>query len=77
MDGASNNRRMIKLHSSKSALTYKVNNIHANDSERDLFFFSDPPHLLKTTRNCWASKCRFLWVSKERSKSTKHVHFKI
>ena len=69
MDGATNNRRMIKLHSSKSALTYKVKNIHANDGARDLFFFSDPPHLLKTARNCWASKCRFLWVSKARSKS--------
>ena len=26
------------------------------------FFFSDPPHLLKTTRNCLASKARHLWV---------------
>ena len=38
---------MITLHS-ESAMTYKVKNIHANDGTRDLFFFSNPPHLLKT-----------------------------
>ena len=61
-DGATNNRRMIKLHDTSAALTHKVKNIHSNDGARDIFFFSDPPHLIKTTRNCWASKCRFLWV---------------
>ena len=36
---------------------------HTTESNgRDLFFFSDPPHLLKTTRNCWANKRRQLWV---------------
>ena len=30
---------------------------------RYLFFFSDPPHLIKTMRNCWTSKCRTLWVN--------------
>lgn len=63
LDGASNNRRMIKLYDTPAALTYKVKNVYANDGNRELFFFSDPPHLFKTTRNCWASKCRFMWVS--------------
>lgn len=67
LDGATNNRRMIRLHN-EAPLTYKVRNIHANDGKRDLFFFSDPPHLMKTARNCWASKCRFLWVSRARFK---------
>ena len=65
LDGATNNRRMIKLHNTSAALTYKVKNVYANDGNRELFFFSDPPHLLKTTRNCWASKCRFMWVSRK------------
>lgn len=58
-DGASVNRRLVTLH--KSDDFYKVHNTHAAD-ERDLYFFSDPPHLLKTTRNCWSSTCRKLWV---------------
>lgn len=64
-DGASVNRRLVKLHdTSRNSFTYKVRNIHAPDT-RDLYFISDPPHLIKTTRNCWSSKCRTLWVSKE------------
>ena len=67
-DGASNNRRMVKLqNSSKGTVTHKVPNIHSNDGKRDIFFFSDPPHLIKTARNCLASKCRFLWVRKEKT----------
>ena len=60
-DGASPNRRLIKLHGTDK-LVYKVMNPHAPD-HCYLYFFSDPPHLLKTTRNCWASKKRQLWVS--------------
>lgn len=40
---------------------HKVPNPYASDG-RDLLFFSDPPHLMKTTRNCWNSKARSLWV---------------
>ena len=29
------------------------------------FFFSDPPHLIKTVRNCFASNKQNLWVSEE------------
>ena len=61
-DGASTNRRLMKIHDTSNDLVYKVKNPYSTDG-RDFFFFSDPPHLLKTTRNCWSSKCRSLWVS--------------
>jgi len=61
-DGASINRRLVKMHGPKTQLVYKVPNPHATD-HRQLYFFSDAPHLIKTTRNCWASKCRQLWAS--------------
>ena len=55
-DGASPNRRLIKLHGCGKELVHKVSNPYAIPEERYLFFFSDVPHLLKTTRNAWASK---------------------
>ena len=58
-DGASINRHLWKLHSNDS-LTYKVPNVFAPD--RSIYFFSDPPHLLKTIRNSWCNKLRRLWV---------------
>ena len=61
-DGASVNRRLLKL-SDYDSTTHKVLNMHAPGEERYIYFFSDPPHLIKTTRNCWASNCRTLWVS--------------
>lgn len=66
-DGASPNRKFYKMHTDGTTqLTYKVKNIYA-DQDRPIFFVSDVPHLLKTTRNCWAnshahSKSRKLWV---------------
>lgn len=41
---------------------YKVPNVFATDANRPLYFIADPPHLLKTARNCWSSKSRHLWV---------------
>ena len=35
-------------------VTYKTTNIYSPD-QRPLFFISDPPHLIKTVRNCWAN----------------------
>lgn len=62
-DGSSVNRRFFKLHETEcSGITYKVPNPFAPE-KRDLYFISDPPHLLKTVRNCWASKKRQMWVS--------------
>ena len=52
-DGASPNRRFVKLHGitqpTNTTVLHKVLNPYA-DGSRMLFFFSDPPHLLKTTR---------------------------
>ena len=53
-DGASPNRKFFRMHkSSGPAITYKTRNRYAED-ERYLYFFADPPHLVKTTRNCWS-----------------------
>ena len=60
-DGASVNRRLVKIHNPDAQLVHKVRNIYAGDG-RELFFFSDPPHLIKTVRNCWFSKARSLTV---------------
>ena len=68
-DGASSNRAFLKLHHSNddSSITYKTTNPYA-DEDRPIFFISDPPHLIKTVRNCWANSyshnwTRKLWVS--------------
>ncbi len=70
-DGASINRRFFKMHQPEGAsaqyLTYSTPNVFALD-ERPLYFFADPPHLLKTVRNCWSNSyshktSRKLWVS--------------
>lgn len=60
-DGASPNRSFFALHSNDK-LTHKTLNPYAHE-DRYIYFFSDPPHLLKTTRNCLASKNRNLRVS--------------
>ncbi len=60
-DGLSANRAFFKLHE-KGTIVHKVHNPHAEDG-RDILFMSDPPHLLKTVRNCWYSNKRLLWVS--------------
>ena len=60
-DGNSANRRFFKLHSPQADV-YKVKNPFTAE-DRQIFFMSDPPHLIKTTRNCWASQKRVLYVS--------------
>ena len=62
-DGASSNRRLIKL-LCDGLQNYKVINPYASPEGRELFF-SDVPHLLKTVRNGWASTKRKLWVTKQ------------
>ncbi len=59
-DGASVNRRLVKIHDTSADLVYKVSNPFA--AGRDVFLFSDQPHLMKTARNCWSSYSRSLWV---------------
>lgn len=55
-DGASPNRRFFRMHYSKKdpeTFFYKSRNIYSPDN-RWLYFVSDPPHLIKTVRNCWS-----------------------
>ena len=52
-DEASPNRRFFRMHkSSGSSPTYKTKNPYADDEKRWIYFISDPPHLIKTARNC-------------------------
>ena len=63
-DGASPNRAFLKIHvpNHKGTYAYRTKNPFTIE-DRNIFFFSDPPHLLKTIRNCLASNKRQLWVS--------------
>ena len=50
-DGASPNRKFFRMHG--DGLVYKAYNPFADPKEkRPVFFICDPPHLIKTTRNC-------------------------
>ena len=73
-DGASANRKFFQMHysplsvaSEDRKVVYKTKNPYA-DEDRDIYFCSDTPHLIKTVRNCWSnsfahSNSRALWVS--------------
>ncbi len=58
-DGASPNRKFFRMHQnstdecSRSTCNYKTRNPFAQE-ERAIFFIADPPHLIKTARNCWS-----------------------
>lgn len=54
-DGASSNRKFFRMHYNKKdpQTFHKTRNIYSTDN-RWLYFISDPPHLLKTVRNCWS-----------------------
>lgn len=60
-DGASPNRAFLRIHSPSKKGNKTKNPFTLED--RYVHFFSDPPHLLKTIRNCIASNKRQLWVS--------------
>ena len=67
-DGASANRKFFRMHKDDTPCTYKTKNPFAEDEERWIYFFSDPPHLIKTARNCLSHSyghgyTRKLWVS--------------
>ena len=66
-DGANPNRKMFRLHSpSGTEICYKTLNPYTSEN-RSIYFFTDVPHLIKTTRNCWSHSSskgtRSLWVS--------------
>ena len=54
-DGNSSNRKFFKMHGlmddALSNIVYRSINLYAED-ESFLYFFADPPHLIKTARNC-------------------------
>ena len=58
-DGASDNRKMFAMFNSDADLSYKTSNVYSKDKDQ-VFFISDPPHLVKTIRNCFARGK--LWV---------------
>jgi hypothetical protein len=62
-DGLSVNRKFFKLHGKKRDLVHKVLDLYSSDG-RYMFLFSDPPHLLKTVRNCWVSGKRLMCCTK-------------
>ena len=64
-DGASANRKFYNMHRKKTELVYRTENPYRKG--HSIFFFSDVPHLIKTTRNCWSNsffhkESRTLWV---------------
>lgn len=59
-DGATSNRRLYHLLTKSENDKYKVLNKYSKE-DRFIYLISDPPHLIKTMRNCFAS--RPLWVS--------------
>lgn len=70
-DGASPNRKIFHMHSKTPGsddLCYKSPNPYTSEN-RSIYFFSDVPHLMKTTRNCWSHSSqkgtRNLWVCHE------------
>ena len=68
-DGASPNRRFYRLHKpldgdAVSDVCFRTANLYA--PHRYIYFFSDAPHLVKTTRNCLKSSgsgscTRYMW----------------
>ena len=60
-DGASENRRLFSLHDRANKMVYKTTNVYSKHDD-PVFFISDPPHLIKTIRNCFERGK--LWVSK-------------
>ena len=69
-DGASSNKKFFRLHCSNGEadeVCYKTANPYT-DENRNIYFISDVPHLIKTIWNCWSHSfvhgCyRKLWVN--------------
>ena len=55
-DGASPNRKFFRMHKNpkdKDTFIHKARNPYSIEN-RWVYFFSDPPHLIKTVHNCWS-----------------------
>ena len=55
---------MFNLHGSDKAFTYMTENYYSA-TYNEVFFFCDPPHVLKIMRNCFARGK--LWVCDNRA----------
>ncbi|KAK3924128.1 DNA transposase [Frankliniella fusca] len=74
-DGAAMNKKFFRIHPGVDALQVGSDNVYATKNlaateERLLYFMVDPPHLLKTLRNCLANsychkKSRKMWKNNE------------
>ena len=53
-DGATPNRKFFKVHDQLNPHLYRIENPFVED-DRYIYFVSDPPHLLKTARNCFSN----------------------
>ena len=63
-NGLAANRQLFRLHGpnkSSKELQYKTENLFSKEA-RSVYFLSNPPHLLKTARNCLTNQKRHLWV---------------
>jgi len=54
-DGATSNHRLYHLLTSSQTDKYKVLNKYSKE-KRHIYLISDPPHLIKTIRNCFTSR---------------------
>ena len=61
-DGCREEKREGEKVQQTPTVNYKTLNPYSEE-ERWIYFVSDVPHLIKTTRNCWANEKRHLWVS--------------
>ena len=67
-DGAKPNRKFLKSLGKESEMKHGVvyKTVNRFCQERNIYFMSDVPHLIKTTRNCWYSSksggARYMWV---------------
>lgn len=67
-DKASPNQKLYDMHGDGSEICYKTKNNYMRD--RDIFFFSDVPHLIKTVRNNLFNSgsgkhTRYLWLNQK------------
>lgn len=53
-DGASANRKFFKIHGEVNDFIHFTENPYSDDNRR-IYFISDVPHLIKTTRNCFCN----------------------
>ena len=67
-DGAKPNRKFLNSMGRESEMKHGVmyKTVNRFCQERFIYFMSDVPHLIKTTRNCWYSSktggARYMWV---------------